>query len=745
MDKGEKRIASLTPLQKNGIIIKEVRARNRAEEAKFGKEEPMKRLLAFLLTLVLLTSLFAGCKKKKDDGEETVPTEPVEKILITYEKEPHERLLALAKDLETILTAAGYQTELAEDNGTAAAADAYEIYLGSVERDLVSSLESEIGDCGYGVKLEGNKLCLAGSCADFVRYAYESLPNDLFTNRAIPFAGVENSIKQFGDFLELYQNGAPNMHFTASSESEDLMTLLGDFKTKIANHLRTKVDNLKGGSINIEIRELTQSEGFEFGTYSITTTGNRIVIAGTGLEDLKIALDAFYSSVVNISNYRSTGVFHYPANVTLGASVDVQVPSLPYDSTAKLYTANADGSYVLTWEEKKIDVMDSYAEKLAAYGYKLEDTRTTSYQYVKTDINYDDNNPTYTNTFRTYTNGIYRVYAYYSEGTGAVRVVATSLAENRALANLRAETAAEAKVEPSFTLLNIGGESKDGKDFMVMSGMCFAFQLSDGRFIMVDGGEWRDGDTNASDVIRLYEWLKEKVPDGKITIAAWILTHHHSDHINVAWKFEQMYGKEVTIQRYMYSFPTMDYAATAPDSDVNVPYYDRVFPRTMSMLSRYECVVPRTGMVYEIGDATLEVMYTHDDFYPNPLKDFNNSSIAYRITLGGKSFLIAGDLEEPGQMIASHMNGTLLESDYVQSTHHSYNGLKLFFRYGLGSSGEGSAIWPLNHGVRWPKVEQDGIEYNNTYLRTLEANNWLYENSKEDYFAYHGIQTIPLG
>jgi hypothetical protein len=337
------------------------------------------------------------------------------------------------------------------------------------------------------------------------------------------------------------------------------------------------------------------------------------------------------------------------------------------------------------------------------------------------------------------------VYAYYLEGTKSLRVIATSLEENRALDNLRAEGATTGSATPSFTLLNIGGESEDGIDYMVMSGMNFAFKLSDGRFIIVDGGEWRDADTNASDVKRFYNWLKENSNGGEIVIAAWFLTHHHSDHVNVAWKFEEMYGKEVTIQRFMYSFPSMDYALTAPDSDVNKPYYDKVFPRTMTMLSKYECIVPRTGMVYQIGDATVEVIYTHDDFYPNPLKDYNNSSTAVKITLGGKTFLISGDLEEPGQMIAAHQNGTNLDCDYVQSTHHSYNGLELYFRYGMGPDNESSANWPLNHGVRWPNVPEDGIEHNNTYYRTLDANNWLYNKSLKDYFAYHGIQTIPLG
>ena len=711
----------------------------------------MKRKLALLLALLMMFTLLAGCQKTSEESVEStektetpeVPAEKV-KILITTQANPHERLGQLATALKERLVFFGYAAEVAEDNGTRADANAYEIYLGDVASAEMTELRAELGSCGWGVKVAGKKLCLAGTSPDLVNLAWQSISQKAFADLDSPFAGIEKQVMAYDSMVTLLENKTPDMSFAEATENETVASLIGNLKSKIANHSRISAENLKDGKVLIKLSLLDESNGFDFNTYSIKSQKDSIEISATDAESLSAAADAFYNMLVSISNFKTSKVLCFPEGTILGI-VNQEVPVLPFDAAASLYDANVNGTYTLAWNATKPATMDAYAKKLEALGYEQIDFRDVSYQFSKNDPLYESDSKTYSNNFRTYSNGVYEVYMYYLEGTGNLRVSATSLAENRALENLRIEGATTGEGTPSFTLLNIGGESEDGIDFMTMSGMNFAFKLSDGRFIIVDGGEWEDSDTNASDVKRFYNWLKENSNDGKIVIAAWFLTHHHSDHVNVAWKFEELYGKEVTIQRFMYSFPSMEYALTAPESDVNKPYYDKVFPRNMTMLEKYECIVPRTGMVYQIGDAEIEVLYTHDDFYPNPLKDYNNSSTAVKITLGGKSFLIAGDLEEPGQEIACHQNGTRLDSDYVQSTHHSWNGLELYFRYGIGNDGTSCAIWPLNHGVRWPNTPQDGIEHNNTYYRTIDANNWLYNNSAKDYFAYHGIQTIPLG
>ena len=712
----------------------------------------MRRIIALLLASLMLLTLFAGCQKKSEgnsdtqqgtEGMNSAPVKPEVKILVTMQADPHERLEKLAADLKDRLAFFGYTVEVAEDNGARADEGTYEIYLGDVACDAVTALKNEVGSCGWGTKVVGNKLCLVGSNHDMVRLAWESISQIAFFDPSAPFGGIQSTVKSYDAMSSLAENGTPNINFVTNTENEDATSLLNNLKSKIANHIRTSADKLSGGKVTVELALLDQSNGFDFNTYSIQNKDGRIVISAAGLDGLTVAAETFYNLLVSISSFKTSKKLMFPEGEVIGI-VNQEVPVLPYESTANLYNVNVNGTYTLTWQNAPLSTLESYVAKLTALGYEKIDSRESSYKYIFKDPNFENANTTYQNTFLTYGNGVHEVYLYHMGGTGSIRVAATSLAENRALANLEAEGATTGSGTPSFTLLNIGGESEDGQDFMTMSGMCFAFKLSDGRFIMVDGGEWEDKDTNASDVKRLYKWLKDNSENGEIVIAAWFLTHHHSDHVNVAWKFEEMYGKEVTIQRFMYSFPSMDYALTAPDSDVNKPYYDKVFPRTMTMLKKYECVVPRTGMIYQIGDATMEVLYTHDDFYPNPLSDYNNSSTAVKITLGGKTFLIAGDLEEPGQEIVCHQMGTILDCDYVQSTHHSWNGLELYFRYGIGEDGKSAAIWPLNHGVRWPKTPQDGIEHNNTYYRTLDANNWLYSNSVQDYFAYHGIQTIPL-
>ena len=80
--------------------------------------------------------------------------------------------------------------------------------------------------------------------------------------------------------------------------------------------------------------------------------------------------------------------------------------------------------------------------------------------------------------------------------------------------------------EPSVSM--IGQEFTDSTDpaaAPVPNGLCLVFRLEDGRFIIVDSG------ATVKSVNLLYETLQKlHVNEGKITVAAWILTHPHGDH-----------------------------------------------------------------------------------------------------------------------------------------------------------------------------------------------------------------------
>ena len=79
--------------------------------------------------------------------------------------------------------------------------------------------------------------------------------------------------------------------------------------------------------------------------------------------------------------------------------------------------------------------------------------------------------------------------------------------------------------------------------------------LEDGRFIMIDGGQniggmhtgydpWAQVDTIYNVLSDLYVKAYGYAPSNEnpITIAAWIITHGHGDHISAMWDFSHKYG-----------------------------------------------------------------------------------------------------------------------------------------------------------------------------------------------------------
>ena len=84
-------------------------------------------------------------------------------------------------------------------------------------------------------------------------------------------------------------------------------------------------------------------------------------------------------------------------------------------------------------------------------------------------------------------------------------------------------------------------------------GLSYVIRLSDGRFIIFDGGWNFEPDRN-----RLFECLKAGSPDEKPVIAAWILTHPHGDHYLCFLGFMEQYGDQVVIEKFLFNFPEFD-------------------------------------------------------------------------------------------------------------------------------------------------------------------------------------------
>lgn len=431
--------------------------------------------------------------------------------------------------------------------------------------------------------------------------------------------------------------------------------------------------------------------------------------------------------------------------------VDADIPKL---EGASLYDGSFDTNVTYALDNTTKAVLDAYREQLVSAGFELRDDWTTEYEF---NSKFDKNNTktgTQHNYFYIYTNANYMVYAYYCEGSETIRVIHAEIEEYTKYKAVKeaALNDYEKKCDPMFAILDIGGQDinytyKDAnnKDVNVKingvtNGMCLVYRLSDGRFIIFDGGWWGTADVEGRAVQRLYNWLCQNADydgDGdytnnNITIAAWIFTHNHSDHISVGWKFEEMYqGNGATVQNIMYNFPEYEYTQDIYGTNLAPSYYTEWYPKMHQLMRDNNNLILHTGMTYDFADCNIEILYTHEDFYPQDYFSYNNTSVVYKLTFAGKTFLVQGDLEEPGELRAVQQAGTRLQADFVQPSHHGYNGQIEYFQYAVGTDAQGNfnknviAIWPLPQG-KVPSLYGEGVAADKLGTNQI-AYKWLRE------------------
>lgn len=225
-------------------------------------------------------------------------------------------------------------------------------------------------------------------------------------------------------------------------------------------------------------------------------------------------------------------------------------------------------------------------------------------------------------------------------------------------------------------------------------GMSYLFRLGDGRFFLIDGGyfTYRECD-------RLYRLLRKLQPEGKLVLAGWFFSHAHQDHLGCFLDFAARYAGEkeepekadCVIEGLYYTFPSLSLPEAAfwkqSDNATIREFYDT--------LARFLPHVPRyalhTGQSFFLADLSADVLFTHEDIYPERIYSFNDSSTVLRVRIAGQTLLFLGDLQEASCRKLEAMYGNELKADLVQVAHHGFNG-STAETYDLASPTV--ALWP---------------------------------------------------
>lgn len=257
-------------------------------------------------------------------------------------------------------------------------------------------------------------------------------------------------------------------------------------------------------------------------------------------------------------------------------------------------------------------------------------------------------------------------------------------------------------------------------------GMSYVYHLADGRFFIIDGGYFTYGECD-----RLYSLLRSLAPEGKLEIAGWFFSHAHQDHLGCFIEFILKYRNEIEIEALYYTFPSLalEEAVRWKQSDnATMREFDYTVAR---VLPNVKHIHPHTGEAFTLSTLSIEVLFTHEDIYPESVGAFNNTSTVLRIVCEGQSALFLGDLQTTSCRKLEAMWGDYLKSDIVQVAHHGFN----------GSTPE-TYSFAMPEIALWPSCQEG---YNGNTTREANAHLIAMTSVKEHLIAgFAGTRKLPL-
>lgn len=401
------------------------------------------------------------------------------------------------------------------------------------------------------------------------------------------------------------------------------------------------------GMIHDREAALAHMKDVGYTSWSVRSEGKKIIVTAYDEEGVTLALKALMSQIEE-----QEGKWGIPADLSLRGDTSRGSHRIP---TCESLTAHVAGIYQAASDGIEVCLRGVKGTEYDAYDKTLTDAGW---------VRYTDNSMGQ-NLFATYTHAdgktIHLGY-YPTLQSGTLRIISVPTGY---LPPVEAPTYTRV-TDTTFTQIK-----RAGAEMSTAAGMSYIMQLADASFIIIDGGP-----ANSKDEDDLLAYLQSLTPGGqKPVIAAWFITHSHSDHMALANNFLVKYHDRVEIKMAAYNFPP--YETVRGSADINSGYLSRIELFTESITKYWpeaEHYVIHAGQKLYLADAEIEILFTHEDLFPLEYTWINHTSIAFRIKSGGKTIMILGDCEKTICQQMADTYGAYLKSDMLQLSHHGSNG-----------------------------------------------------------------------
>ncbi len=264
--------------------------------------------------------------------------------------------------------------------------------------------------------------------------------------------------------------------------------------------------------------------------------------------------------------------------------------------------------------------------------------------------------------------------------------------------------------------------------------MSYVIRTSKGKTIVIDGG-WANLDSD-----NLFAYLQKVTGDSTPHVDAWFLTHPHTDHYGALVGIANNYASQITVDTFYHRMPTT--------TEINKYFYNDDPDTIIGGCSKVHNAVKKlknsqggsTASVslntvhsgkcnssFDFDDVHIDILMTVEDVfwgcdnittkysgtketasanYTNETiaqltaDNLNNSSVVFRVTMGGKTILFMGDAaQSAGIMLKRYHDANKadnskyfsLKSDIVQIAHHGTNAVQKVVYQAIDPE---IALWP---------------------------------------------------
>lgn len=354
-----------------------------------------------------------------------------------------------------------------------------------------------------------------------------------------------------------------------------------------------------------------------------------------------------------------------------------------------------EGCYMLLYRNANAQEYGEWIDALEADGYKI---------LQRTDVN---------GNLCTCLTGDVLVNAFFTPCDGILRV---SASENKRVPNFEKQIC-EGECQTAFYAF-------ESDQTLIDCGMCLLVQCPDYSFFIVDSGHYMQFNDND----RIYKFMRERTPQGqKVVVNGWLLSHAHSDHVSKFMDFLRYNRNDVVIEG-IYSNLIPDYNAASVHWDTEETLLAAKLFRVLDNTDIPTFKI-HTGQRFYIRNLCFDVLGTHEDIYPQVVRDYNDSSCMVMLTAENSRVFIPGDASNLASVELVKRYGETLKCDVVQMSHHGHNGLYKDAYELLGAS---VAVFPITR-----------IKFDEEYPR-IEANRRAIELAERYYITSDGTVKIPL-